>query len=51
MGIVLCTIGFASRTAQSFFETLKANNVRTVLDIRLRPGGQLTGFANQQDLA
>ncbi len=50
MGIVLCTIGFSGRTAQSFFEALAANEVRTVLDIRLRPSGQLAGFAKQQDL-
>lgn len=50
MGIILCTIGFTGRTAQSFFEAIAANGVRTVIDIRLRPSGQLAGFAKQQDL-
>jgi uncharacterized protein (DUF488 family) len=47
---VLYTIGFAGRTAQSFFEALAAERVRVVLDIRLRPSGQLAGYARQQDL-
>lgn len=44
------TIGFAGRSAESFFAALEAAGVREVVDIRLRPSGQLAGFARKQDL-
>jgi uncharacterized protein (DUF488 family) len=44
------TIGFAGRTAESFFKALVRAGVRVLVDIRLRPSGQLAGFARQQDL-
>ena len=44
------TIGFTKKTAQTFFELLKANGVQRLVDIRLRPSGQLAGFAKQDDL-
>src|SRR5436189_435132 len=47
----LYTIGFTQKTAQEFFERLRANGVRRLVDIRLHPGGQLSGFAKQADLA
>jgi len=47
----LYTIGFTQKTAQEFFERLRANGVRRLVDIRLHPGGQLSGFAKQDDLA
>ncbi|MBM3495681.1 MAG: DUF488 domain-containing protein [Armatimonadetes bacterium] len=50
MGTTIYTIGFAGRTAQSFFEDLASSGVRSLLDIRLRPDGQLAGFAKRQDL-
>lgn len=46
----LFTIGFAKRSAESFFETLRANGVRRLIDIRLKPHGQLAGFTQQRDL-
>lgn len=46
----LYTIGFTQKTAQEFFETLRNNQVGLLVDIRLRPGGQLAGFAKQDDL-
>src|SRR6185503_17779633 len=46
----LYTIGFTQKTAQTFFELLRANGVQRLLDIRLRPGGQLSAFARQEDL-
>jgi uncharacterized protein (DUF488 family) len=45
------TIGFTGKTAQRFFELLGRNNLQQVVDIRLRPGGQLSGFAKGSDLA
>jgi uncharacterized protein (DUF488 family) len=46
----LYTIGFTQKTAQEFFELLRTHEVRQVMDIRLRPGGQLSAFARQEDL-
>lgn len=44
------TIGFTKKTAQQFFELLNKNEVECLIDIRLRPGGQLSGFAKKEDL-
>jgi uncharacterized protein (DUF488 family) len=44
------TIGFTQKTAQQFFELLHRNGVRRLVDIRINPGGQLSGFAKQDDL-
>jgi len=46
----LYTIGFTQTTAEDFFDRLRANGVRTLVDIRLNPHGQLAGFAKQADL-
>lgn len=46
----LFTIGFTQKTAEDFFGRLRANGVRTLVDIRLNPHGQLAGFAKQADL-
>ena len=44
------TIGFAQKSAEEFFDLLRRNGVRRVVDIRLRPSGQLAGFARKDDL-
>ena len=46
----LYTIGFTQKTAQEFFEILRNHQVERLVDIRLRPAGQLAGFAKQEDL-
>jgi uncharacterized protein (DUF488 family) len=46
----LYTIGFTQKRAEQFFELLRQNGVQRLVDIRLRPGGQLSGFAKQEDL-
>lgn len=46
----LYTIGFTKKSAETFFETLKANDVRTVLDIRLKNNTQFAGFTKRDDL-
>lgn len=46
----LYTIGFTQKTAERFFTLLKNNGVGCLVDIRLRPNGQLAGFARQIDL-
>lgn len=45
------TIGFTHKSAEQFFETLKKNGVRRLLDIRLNNVSQLAGFAKRNDLA
>lgn len=47
----LYTIGFTQKSAERFFGLLAEHDVERVIDIRLKPGGQLSGFAKQQDLA
>jgi uncharacterized protein (DUF488 family) len=46
----LYTIGFTQKTAEEFFNLLRDSGVRTLIDIRLNPHGQLSGFAKQGDL-
>ncbi len=49
--MIIYTIGFTQKPAERFFGLLEDNRVARVLDIRLHPGGQLSGFAKQGDLA
>ncbi|HXJ05256.1 MAG TPA: DUF488 domain-containing protein [Candidatus Acidoferrum sp.] len=51
MEILLCTIGFAGKSAEEFFELLRAARVEKVIDIRQHREGQLSGFAKHPDLA
>lgn len=44
------TIGFTQKSANIFFEQLKLNGVQRLVDIRLKPKGQLAGFTKQEDL-
>lgn len=48
--IQLFTIGFTEKTAEYFFRLLKDHQVNVVVDIRLSPEGQLSGFAKKRDL-
>jgi uncharacterized protein (DUF488 family) len=50
MEILLCTIGFAGKTAEEFFRLLEEARVEKLIDVRLHRGGQLSGFAKQPDL-
>ena len=47
----LYTIGFTQKSAERFFGLLAEHGVEQIIDIRLKPGGQLSGFAKQDDLA
>jgi uncharacterized protein (DUF488 family) len=49
--MILYTIGFTQKSARRFFELLDDNGVKTLLDIRLNPYGQLSGFSKKDDLA
>lgn len=50
MKSVIYTIGFAGRSAEAFFSAIERAEVRSVVDIRIRPSGQLAGFARKKDL-
>lgn len=47
----LHTIGFTQKTAEEFFEALKASGATRLVDVRLNNVSQLAGFAKKQDLA
>ncbi len=47
----LYTLGFTKKSAARFFALLRDNGVERIVDIRLNPGGQLSGFAKGSDLA
>jgi len=44
------TIGFTKKSARQFFEALRASDARRIVDVRLKSGSQLAGFAKQPDL-
>jgi len=44
------TIGFTKRTAEEFFSCVSEHRIGRMLDVRLRPASQLSGFAKQKDL-
>ncbi|HHY45549.1 MAG TPA: DUF488 domain-containing protein [Firmicutes bacterium] len=46
----LYTIGFTGKSAKRFFGLLEENKVSRVVDVRLRPSGQLAGFTKKEDL-
>lgn len=48
--MILYTIGFTKKSASDFFEILKKNNVKTLIDIRLNNKSQLAGFTKEDDL-
>ncbi len=45
----LSTIGFTRKSAERFFTLLREHGIERLVDIRLRPGGQLAGFTKQGD--
>ena len=50
MAVTVFTIGFTKKTAEIFFELLRKNNVKKLVDIRLNNASQLAGFAKSDDL-
>ncbi len=46
----LYTIGFTQKTAKQFFGLLADHGVERLVDIRINPSGQLSGFARREDL-
>ena len=43
------TIGFTQKRAEVFFELLRRHGIRRLVDIRVSPDGQLSGFAKKDD--
>ncbi len=44
------TIGFTKKSASDFFGILRESGAKRLVDVRLRPDGQLSGFAKRNDL-
>ena len=45
------TIGFTRKSAAEFFELLRRNGIRRLIDVRLNNVSQLAGFTKRDDLA
>lgn len=45
------TIGFTKKSAAEFFEILKVNGIKRLIDVRLNNVSQLAGFTKRDDLA
>lgn len=48
--MTIYTIGFTKKTAEEFFETVKRNDIQSLIDVRLNNKSQLAGFAKGNDL-
>ena len=48
--MTIFTIGFTKKSAQTFFELIKSNGIKTLVDIRLNNSSQLAGFSKGCDL-
>ncbi|MFA3338853.1 DUF488 domain-containing protein, partial [Acinetobacter baumannii] len=48
--MTIYTIGFTKKNADKFFNLLKSNQVKKVVDVRLNNISQLAGFAKRDDL-
>lgn len=44
------TIGFTKKRARYFFDLLESSGAKRIVDVRLRPDTQLSGFAKSSDL-
>ncbi len=48
--IDIFTVGFTKKSAEKFFEKLRAAGVKRVVDVRLNNVSQLAGFSKKDDL-
>lgn len=48
--MILYTVGFTQKSAERFFELIKANKIEILVDIRLNNKSQLAGFTKGDDL-
>ena len=44
------TIGFSGKNAKAFFELLRNNNIKALIDVRLNNVSQLAGYTKKNDL-
>lgn len=44
------TIGFTKKSAETFFDLLKKNNIEILIDVRLNNTSQLAGFSKYPDI-
>lgn len=44
------TIGFTKKSAETFFDLLKKNNIEVLMDVRLNNTSQLAGFSKYPDI-
>lgn len=49
--ITIFTIGFTKKSAEKFFNLLRDNHVKQLVDVRISNSSQLAGFAKGSDLA
>ncbi|MBR3782955.1 MAG: DUF488 domain-containing protein [Bacteroidales bacterium] len=49
--ITLFTIGFTKKSAEKFFNLLRNNHVKQLVDVRISNSSQLAGFAKCPDLS
>lgn len=50
LNVEMFTIGFTKKSAEIFFNFIKSNNVKTMIDVRLNNVSQLAGFTKRDDL-
>ena len=48
--ITLYTIGFTKKSAEQFFNLLRDNDIKQLIDVRISNSSQLAGFAKGKDL-
>lgn len=48
--MILFTIGFTQKSAETFFELIKENQIELLIDVRLNNKSQLAGFSKGTDL-
>ena len=48
--MILYTIGFTKKSAETFFETLRKLYVKILIDVRFFNSTQLAGFTKKNDL-
>lgn len=49
--MIIYTIGFTQKSAEQFFELIKAHRIELLVDVRLNNKSQLAGFSKGTDLA
>lgn len=48
--VKIFSIGFTEKSAEKFFNLIKSQSIRTLVDVRLNNVSQLAGFAKKNDL-